>query len=497
MLDLSIRGGTVVDGSGGPPYRADVGIRADRIVCIGPTDEPAAKTIDATGLIVAPGFIDLHTHYDAQVFWDPSLSPSTLHGVTTAFGGNCGFTIAPMRDEHADYLTEMLSLVEGMPLESLRRGVPWGSWHGFGEWLDQLDRNLAANVGFMVGHSTIRRLVMGEDAHDPAPSEAHLQEMERQVRDALAAGAMGFSTSNGRNHLDGRGQPVPSRSATDDEVVRLASIVAEFPGTTLQYAPYSGPIGDADRLIAMSGAGQRPINWNTLVVTSARGAAVDDELAVSDQAAAQGARVLALHNPAQLITRRSFATGFGLNPIPEWGPVVTLPPSERMVALKDPEVRRRMREGARRGPTAPCGARRLCRLHHRGDLRSGKRRADRAGGGRCGPPARDRPLRDVARHRRRRRATDDPGPARGRWRRGQLAAPGRDLAGSPGAAQRVGRRRPPRLDYFVHLPDRPARPIGSRPAAVGRRRGGPTAHRRARPVLRPAESGPDPRRVVR
>ena len=211
MLDLSIRGGTVVDGSGGPPYRADVGIRADRIVCIGPTDEPAAKTIDATGLIVAPGFIDLHTHYDAQVFWDPSLSPSTLHGVTTAFGGNCGFTIAPMRDQHADYLTEMLSLVEGMPLESLRRGVPWGSWHGFGEWLDQLDRNLAANVGFMVGHSTIRRLVMGEDAHDPAPSEAHLQEMERQVRDALAAGAMGFSTSNGRNHLDGRGQPVPSR----------------------------------------------------------------------------------------------------------------------------------------------------------------------------------------------------------------------------------------------------------------------------------------------
>jgi N-acyl-D-aspartate/D-glutamate deacylase len=246
-----------------------------------------------------------------------------------------------------------LSLVEGMPLESLRRGVPWGSWHGFGEWLDQLDRNLAANVGFMVGHSTIRRLVMGEDAHDPAPSEAHLQEMERQVRNALAAGAMGFSTSNGRNHLDGRGQPVPSRSATDDEVVRLASIVAEFPGSTLQYAPYSGPVGDADRLIAMSSAGQRPINWNTLVVTSARGAAVDDELAVSDQAAAQGARVLALHNPARLITRRSFSTGFGLNPIPEWGPVMTLPPSERIVALKDPEVRHRMREGAGRGPTRP------------------------------------------------------------------------------------------------------------------------------------------------
>jgi N-acyl-D-aspartate/D-glutamate deacylase len=349
MLDVLVKGGMVVDGTGRDRFRADVGVKDRRIVSVGTTDETAARTIDAGGLIVAPGFIDVHTHYDAQVFWDPALSPSTLHGVTTVLGGNCGFTIAPMADDHADYLVRMLALVEGMPLDSLRQGVPWGGWRTFGEWLGRLDGNVSANVGFMAGHSTIRRLVMGSDAHNPQPSEAQLQEMERYLREALRDGALGFSTSNGKNHLDGDGNVVPSRCASDEEFLRLASVVAEFPGTSLEYLPSSGAVGDADRMIAMSRGGQRPLNWNVLVVTAARGSAVDDELAVSDRAEAEGARVLALENPAPLVTRQSFYSAFGLNSIPGWEPIVTLPIPDRIKALKDPEVRRRMQEGALHG----------------------------------------------------------------------------------------------------------------------------------------------------
>ncbi len=349
MLDLLIKGGTVVDGSGRDGYRADVGVRGGRLVCIGETDEPAAKTIDADGLVVAPGFIDVHTHYDAQVFWDPALSPSTLHGMTTALGGNCGFTIAPMADEQADYLMRMLARVEGMPLESLQQGVPWGTWRTFGEWIGRFEGRLAANVGFMAGHSTIRRIVMGEDSHAPVPSEAQLLEMQRHLRAALGDGALGFSSTNGKSHLDGEGNPVPSRCARDEELLALASIVAEFPGTSLEYLPFSSALDDSERMIAMSRVGKRPLNWNVLVVTSARGRAVDDELAVSDQAASEGARVLALENPAPLVSRRSFYTAFGLNAIPEWGPVIALPVPQRIEALQDPEVRRRMRQGALRG----------------------------------------------------------------------------------------------------------------------------------------------------
>jgi N-acyl-D-aspartate/D-glutamate deacylase len=349
VIDLLLVGGTVVDGTGRPRYRTDVGVKDGRIVSLGPNDEPAARTIDATGLVVAPGFIDVHTHYDAQVFWDPALTPSSFHGITTALGGNCGFTIAPIADEHADYLVRLLAYVEGMPLESLLQGVPWGTWRTFADWLQLLEGNVAINVGFLAGHSTIRRVVMGEDAHSPDPSEAQRQAMDDQLRADVAAGALGFSTSNGKSHLDGDSNPVPSRCAPDDEFIRLASVIREFPGTSLEYIPFNGPLGDAERMIAMSRAAQRSMNWNVLAVTSARRAAVEDELGVSDRAAAQGARVLALENPSPLVTYRSFATTFGLNTIPDWAPIIALPHAERRTALTDPEVRRVMREGIERG----------------------------------------------------------------------------------------------------------------------------------------------------
>src|SRR3954453_3740230 len=167
-LDYLIKGATIVDGSGSAPYGGNVGIKDGRIVSGGPSNgagsEESGETYDATGMVVAPGFIDNHTHYDAQLFWDPMVTPSNVHGVTTVLGGNCGFTLAPLKAEDADYTRRMMQKVEGMPLEALEGGVPWG-WETCAEYLDAVEKSgLSLNAGFLVGHCAIRRYVMGAGA---------------------------------------------------------------------------------------------------------------------------------------------------------------------------------------------------------------------------------------------------------------------------------------------------------------------------------------------
>src|SRR5262249_53026180 len=272
MYDLLIRGGDVVDGTGAPRRRADVGVQDGRIVAIGDLDATAVDVVDATGKVVTPGFVDVHTHYDAQAFWDGALTPSPLHGVTTVIVGNCGFTIAPLSDEPADgdYIMRMLARVEGMPLESLREAVPW-SWKSTGEYLDALDGQLGINAGFMVGHSAIRRIAMGPECVEREAKPEELDTMQSLLRAALDAGAMGFSSSWSRTHNDADGNSVPSRYASRDEVVGLCRSVSEFPGTSLEFIPMVGADFEpwAVELMAdMSAAAERQLNWNVMLVTS-------------------------------------------------------------------------------------------------------------------------------------------------------------------------------------------------------------------------------------
>jgi N-acyl-D-aspartate/D-glutamate deacylase len=228
MLDLLVRGASIVDGTGRPAFRADVGVLQGKVVEIGKASSAAGAVLDAGGLALMPGIVDVHTHYDAQITWDPTLSPSVSLGVTTAIMGNCGFGIAPCPAELRETMVKNLSVVEGMDLGALLQGTRW-SFETFGEYLDALERvRPHANVGVLAGHSTIRTAVMGEAASTRArPTQDELAAMKAMVREALRAGAAGFASSFSPNHSGWAGKPMPSTIASDAELKALAGVLGE------------------------------------------------------------------------------------------------------------------------------------------------------------------------------------------------------------------------------------------------------------------------------
>ncbi|MFD5948223.1 amidohydrolase family protein [Streptomyces collinus] len=353
MLDHVIKGATVVDGTGAPGYVADVGIRDGRIAVVGTVTEEALSAEDATGLVLTPGFVDPHTHYDAQLFWDPYATPSLNHGVTTVAGGNCGFTLAPLhpdRPEDADYTRRMMSRVEGMALVALEEGAPW-NWHSFGEYLDALEGRIAVNAGFMVGHCALRRYVMGPDAVGGQPSQEQLAAMVRLLREAMDAGAWGLSTTQSSSHSDGDGQPVASRHAQPAELLALSRAVGECEGTQIEaiVAGCLDQFSDAeiDLFVEMSAVAGRPLNWNVLTIDAAVPERVPRQLLASEQARKAGGRVVALTMPILTPMNMSLGTFCALNLIPGWGPVLALPVPERIEKLRDPDVRTELLRRAR------------------------------------------------------------------------------------------------------------------------------------------------------
>ena len=340
MLDVVIRGGTVVDGTGAPGRPADVGIRGDRIVAVGEVTEEARSEIDATGKVVCPGFVDVHTHYDAQAFWDGTLSPSPFHGVTTVFAGNCGFSIAPLSPDAGPYLMRMLARVEGMPLESLEEGVPW-DWASFGDYLDRLEGKVAVNAGFMVGHSAVRRVVMGERAVGHEATADELEDMKTLLGQSLVEGGMGFSTTISPTHNDAEGEPVPSRHANRDELVELARVCRDHPGTTVEFLPGVGPHSDEGRdlMVDVSLAANRPVNWNVMAVTAGGEELVAKQLSTTDYARERGAEILALTVPQSMTVRINLFSGFVFDALADWDQFFKLSVEERIEKLQDPEYR--------------------------------------------------------------------------------------------------------------------------------------------------------------
>jgi N-acyl-D-aspartate/D-glutamate deacylase len=349
MLDYLIRGGTLVDGTGSPGRRADVGVRDGRIVAVGEVDEDTAATIDADDLVVAPGFVDPHTHYDAQLFWDPAASPSSLHGVTTIIAGNCGFTLAPLDADDGDYLRRMMARVEGMPLPALENGVPW-NWRTFGDYLARLEGNLGVNAGFLVGHCALRRNVMGPDSVGNEATPEQVEQMAGLLHQSIEAGGLGFSTTLAFTHSDGDGQPVPSRWAAREEVLALCAAVRDHEGTTLEYVTDGCMRGfrddEVELMAEMTLAARRPLNWNVLTIDAKEPERYRAQLAACEHAAERGGRAVALTMPVLVEMNMSFRNYCALFMLPDWGAVMNLPVPERIEKLRDPEVRKTLNERA-------------------------------------------------------------------------------------------------------------------------------------------------------
>jgi len=264
-FDVVIRGGTLVDGTGAPRRRGDLGIRGGRIAALGDVRGTASRTIDAEGCIVAPGFVDIHTHYDAQVFWDRMLTISPWHGVTSVVVGNCGFGVAPTRPQHRELILRTLENVEGMSLDALQVGLgaDW-PFETFPQFLDAIERRgTAINLGALIGHTPLRLHVMGEEATERTATEDEIATMRRIVDDALAAGALGFATSKSPTHVGFAGRPVPSRAATVAEITTLAGALAQA-GHGLMQATI-GPELLLGELADVHRATGRTVTWTALL----------------------------------------------------------------------------------------------------------------------------------------------------------------------------------------------------------------------------------------
>jgi N-acyl-D-aspartate/D-glutamate deacylase len=356
--DLVIKNGSVVDGSGNPQYRADVAVQDGKIAAIGRINDRAKQTIDAEGHVVSPGFVDGHTHMDAQVFWDPIGSCSCYHGVTSVVMGNCGFTLAPCKQEDADLVFRNLERAEDLSRDAMLEGIDW-RWETFPQFLDVIDElPKGINYAGYIGHSALRTYVMGERAFSDAASEDDVRKMQHLVKEAVQAGAIGFSTSRTFNHLTADDRPVASRLAEWDEVRAIVNavgetgkglfeIAGEAPGRDPErIAEYHGRLRD---LAVESGV---PQTWGMFSVR----AAPDlwrPYFDLLDETAAAGGRMYAQVHSRALSSLLSFESNTPFDNWEYWSEFRQLPLAEQAAKMRNPEIKAKLVEVASREYTGP------------------------------------------------------------------------------------------------------------------------------------------------
>jgi N-acyl-D-aspartate/D-glutamate deacylase len=345
--DLVIRGGTVVDGTGAAGRPADVAVADGRIVGVGDGLD-GRRELDASGQVVAPGFIDIHTHYDAQVFWDPGLTPSSYHGVTTVVAGNCGFSIAPVHAEGVSLLAHTLQHVEDMSFDTLAAGVPWDSFETFPQYLDAIEqRGVGLNYACYVGHTAVRLFVMGPDAYERAATPDELAAMQRVVADAMAGGAIGFATSASPTHNGEGGRPVPSRVADLAELEALLAPVRDAGRGVVAMLP--GGVISNDEVFDLQRRIGRPFTW-TALLTVAGFPYHEGVVEAHDRAWADGVEVWPQVSCRPLVFQMNLIEPFTLNMRPSFAALMDAPLDQRKAAYRDPAWRAKAWEELSGGP---------------------------------------------------------------------------------------------------------------------------------------------------
>ena len=343
--DLVVTGGRIVDGTGAPARDGDVAIGGGRIVAVGDVDGDAARTIDAQGQAVAPGFIDAHTHYDAQLLWDPSANPSTAHGITTILMGNCGYTLAPVRPKDQDYLMGLFAAAEEVPKLALQKYAPF-EWETFAEYLSWLDGRVGINVVTQVGHSAVRRFVMGEDALERAATEEEISDMVRIVEAAIDAGAAGVSSSQAPHQRGEFGEHIPSYLADRAETHALADVVRRKGARLLSINPATKRDGltDEDRafLVELADVSKAIVSWNDFGMGTPKGSSVLEFMEAELQHGREIYAIARCQRPETRFTLKKLSALFAA--YDPWPAYSNLDKDAKIAALGDPDWRSRLGE---------------------------------------------------------------------------------------------------------------------------------------------------------
>ncbi len=344
--DLVIKNGKVIDGSGLPGFHGDVAISGGRIVEIGKVTGAARQTLNADGLVVAPGIIDNHTHYDAQVIWDPLCTYSCYHGITTVVMGNCSLAMAPAHREDRAMLANVLSHVEAIPLEAIEAGVNW-SWETIPEYLNALDQKLGINVAALIGHSAVRRYVMGEASQERHATDEEVTAMKAIVREGLAAGAVGVSFERNLRHFDWNGRLAPTNLASEEEIFAVAGVADEVGRGVIQFG------GDRAISTRLAKAISRPVFYGNITQQAVAPDKWRKQLTEAENMMRQGHRAYQFVMPRPGDLRYTLKTAQHFDAMATWKNVMLLPLEQRKEVFRDPATRAKLHFEAVESPLDP------------------------------------------------------------------------------------------------------------------------------------------------